>query len=65
MSLESLDDVRDPKVLEGQAKGATKMGLPPSASRWFPVLDEFRNFLASGEGAVVAEQIKDFNISLE
>jgi len=25
---------------------------------WLPVLDEFRNFLASGEGAIVAEQIK-------
>jgi MFS family permease len=30
-----------------------------------PVLDEFRNFLASGEGATVAEQIKDFKISPE
>jgi hypothetical protein len=32
----------------------------PSIS-WLPVLDEFRNFLASGEGATVAEQIKQFN----
>ena len=25
-------------------------------------MDEFRNFLTSGEGAIVAEQIKQFNI---
>jgi len=29
---------------------------------WLPVLDEFRNFLASGEGAIVVEQIKQFNL---
>jgi len=27
---------------------------------WLPVLDEFRNFLASGEGAFVIEQIEHF-----
>jgi hypothetical protein len=32
---------------------------------WLPVLDEIRNFLVSGEGAIMAEQIKHFNISLE
>jgi hypothetical protein len=29
------------------------------------MVDEFRNFLASGEGAIIAEQTKHFNVSLE
>ena len=26
---------------------------------WLPVLDEFRNFLASGEGAIQSNQVRD------
>jgi hypothetical protein len=43
-----------------QAKGATKNWLPLSASKWLPIVDEFRNFLMSKEADTVLEHIKDF-----
>jgi hypothetical protein len=43
-------------------RGASNFDAPLFASKWLPVLDEFRNFLVSGEGTIMAEQIKQFNI---
>jgi len=46
-------------------RGALNFDAPLFASNWLPIVDEFRNFLVSGEGATVAEEIKQFNISSE
>lgn len=52
-----------------QALGTKKLGnrewVPSFGGSWLPFVDEFRNFLASREGAVMAEQIKHVNVSLE
>jgi hypothetical protein len=61
--------LRDPSCpvggLEQERDSINGAMLPLFASKWLAVLDKFRNFLASGEGAIMAEQIKHFNVSLD
>jgi hypothetical protein len=59
--LESLGFARDIEFVEMQAKGASTFGgVPLSASKWLPIVDEFRNFLMSEDANIVLEKIKDF-----